>query len=267
MIKISNFKNKKLIEYLINDEPQSVLIVFIHGLGDTLMFYPVYEHLKNMFPTIKIDLYTESGQEEWFGQYNKEDLSYDYIFNIDFPCSEHIRPYITKADYCCQQELGIDYKSIIKQDVYQIPKIASPLIGVHFNSTCFPDTLNCNKNHANIIWNKIKEFGFIPIETHFEHMYNNPKNKKYDFVDNHVRGNKPQISKLFGLLQACTGFIGVVSGNLHAAMGIYPERVLYLKNEFDNASFYNNCRPMSLNLNNFDVTILERFLKTIKEAN
>ena len=68
---IENFKEKKLVEYLENG--QKVLIRFGHGLGDTLMFMPVFNHLKSLYPNIHFDLYVESGQEEIFESIKDKD--------------------------------------------------------------------------------------------------------------------------------------------------------------------------------------------------
>ena len=59
---ITEYRNKKLIDYLKNG--QNVLILFNdHGLGDVVMFMPLYERLKQMFPGVHFNLKCNRGQE------------------------------------------------------------------------------------------------------------------------------------------------------------------------------------------------------------
>ena len=80
--------------------------------------------------------------------------------------------------------------------------------------------------------------GFIPIEMHFQHVFHNPVNKKFPFIDCSVRRVKPRVSTLLGLLQSCAGAICVVSGNFHAALSVLPpEKIFFLEKHFKLGSF------------------------------
>ena len=71
--------------------------------------------------------------------------------------------------------------------------------------------------------------GLIPIETNFEHQYTNPENKNFDWITAHVRGMKCSAEHLISLLQSSHAFIGVISGNIHAALSCLPrEKVMAL---------------------------------------
>jgi hypothetical protein len=146
---------------------------------------------------------------------------------IHFPVETD--PNLTKAELCCREELGIplltNYKNIKK-------RYDSKLCAVHFNLTCLPDLVTPDKDVAERIWNEVLKAGWIPIEVHFQHIYHNPVNTKFDFVDCTVRRCRPKIATLLGLIQRCGAFIGVVSGPFHCAMATMSHnRIAYLEKE------------------------------------
>jgi hypothetical protein len=171
---------------------------------------------------------------------NLPEEAYDIIADIDFPMSEG-QIELTKGEYCCVHELGIPPVAGHKKLTHGVNR----LIGVHFNITCLPDSCNPDRDTAERIWNDILEAGFIPIETHFQHVFHNPVNVKFDFVDCTVRRVRPRISTLVGLLQQCAGFVGVVSGNLHVALAVMPhERIFFLEKDFKLLSFIKDIGPI-----------------------
>lgn len=219
---ITNFSQKKLIEYL---EPgKKYLIRFGHGLGDTMMFIPILERVRADHPDCQIDLYVESGQEEiWDSIEDKDAPGYDEVFSLDFPMAEGSD--LTKPGKCCIDEIGID--AIV--DVAGLPEKPSPIVSVHFHGTALPDSVGCPEEIASQIWQEITDAGKIPIECHFEHMFHNPVNTKFGFIDNNVRRYRANLSNLIGLIQHSYAFVGVASGPLVVAMSTIPERTLYLE--------------------------------------
>jgi len=222
MILISSYTDKKLVSYL--RPGQKVLVRFGHGLGDTLMFLPILDQLRALYPGTQIDLYVESGQEQiWKSATDMNDPSYDYIFHLDFPMSEgSLEP---KAAKCCRCEIGIE--PVV--DVAKLERYPNPLVAVHFNGTALPGSVGCSETVAAQIWQEIHEAGFIPIECHFEHVWHNPVNKQFPFVESTVRKSRPELKNLFGLLQNCHAFVGVASGPFVAALSIMPDRMFYLE--------------------------------------
>jgi hypothetical protein len=59
--------------------------------------------------------------------------------------------------------------------------------------------------------------GFVPLETHFEHVFHNPVNQFDSSM--RLRGCRAEVSSLVGLLQNCGAFVGVVSGLSRRALG------------------------------------------------
>jgi len=230
---------KKLVNYLDEIEPKSVGLVFYHGLGDLVMFLNPFEKIKELYPKTKFQLILQSGlsfedvcPDAYFlkdgDMENLNKLPYDIIAKIHFPMSEGQIEF-SKGGLCCKEELGIEPTGGHRA----IPRGKNRLVGVHFNITCLPDSCNPDEETAKRIWQDIIDAGFIPIETHFEHVFHNPVNTKFDFVDCSVRHVQPRISTLLGLLNQCFAFIGVVSGNFHCALATLPtERVFFLQKHF-----------------------------------
>jgi len=242
--------NKKLVDYIKEHNPKKIGLCFGHGLGDTVMFMSPFESLCQKYPEIKFTLIMQKGlgfeeiEKDILSNnidvvftndlsYNEVVLGYDIIADIDFPMSEgQIK--LTKGEYCCVHELGIDPVNGHKK----ITCGKNRLIGIHYFITCLPDACNPDEETAKRIWDDVLGAGFIPIEMHFQHVFHNPVNKKFDFVDSNVRKVKPQVSTLVGLIEQCAGVICVVSGNLHTAISVLPpERIFFLEKHFKLESF------------------------------
>jgi hypothetical protein len=73
---------------------QKILIVFWHGLGDTLMFLPLYEHFIKLYPQHHFDLslLPGVGQDTFLGTLalpeDKFVENHDCAFVISFPMVE-----------------------------------------------------------------------------------------------------------------------------------------------------------------------------------
>lgn len=204
---IDSYADKKLVEYLAPG--QRVLIRFGHGLGDTIMFMVIFERLKELYPAIHFEIYLECGQEEIFESCpDKEGKGFDYVFHLDYRMAEGSG--ITKNAKCCRDEIGIE--PIEGLGLVYPEKYESPLVAVHFQGTALPESVGIPRAAAEEIWKAILNVGLIPIEVHFEHVFHNPKNTKYDFVNRHVRATTATIPNLIGLLKSCRAFIGCASG-------------------------------------------------------
>ena len=231
-------QDKKLIKYL-DENVKKVLIFFWHGLGDLVQFLAPFDVLKSLYPNIQFDLALAEGldQEEIYPNallvkgeetidFSSERFKdYDIIARINFPVETD--PNLTKNELCCKAELGISPVWGHKK----LPDFPSRLIGVHFQNTALPDVFNPSKEVAEKIWNEVLNAGFIPIELEFLHAFHNPQNIKFDFIDCTVRRVEAKISTLLGLLRVCAGVICVVSGPLHCALALMPEKVLYLEKD------------------------------------
>lgn len=233
-----------LSHYLKDSTIKRVLIGFFHGIGDAILFIKVFEKLKELYPNIHFDLglCKGLGEEEIYPQAvlldgdwreKAETLGYDLVFSANMPMNEMQTEY-TKGEWSCIKELGIE-------PVWGHTKpaiIKNRLVGVHFFITCLPDSANVPYDVAKKVWNEIKEAGFIPFSTHMEHVFHNPKNLKYDFIDRHIRDIPAKISTLAGVIQNCFAFACCVSGNFHVALSLLPpEKIMLLERDFLAPSF------------------------------
>ncbi len=234
---IMEYSKKKLIEYL--KPGGKYRIDWGCGCGDMIMWYPQYEYLKKIYPDCTFDLYCESGQEAiWGTVFDRDETPYDHVFHLNFPMSEGSD--LRKAEKSGLEEIGFTPEQIaVIPELATLPqcpapggwvdKLSAQLIGVHYHGTALPNSVNCPEPVARQIWQEVKQAGYTPIETHLIHLYHNPVNELYPWIDFHVRDTTATLSNLFGLIQRCQAFIGVASGPLVVSLATMPERTMYLE--------------------------------------
>ena len=228
-------KDDGLLTRYLDYHVKRVLIVFLHGVGDVVMFIEVFKALRSLYPNIHFDmgLAKELDQNKLFPSAILLDrdwrsqvfsMNYDLVFQSRFPAEDPQRPTLTKAEICCEKELGI-------QPIAKYPQLVpKKIVSVHFHSTAVPELANAPETSAQRIWEEITLAGFIPIETHFEHVNHNSVNQRFDFIDHHVRDWPARLDTLMALLAASDAFVGVSSGNFHLALSILgPGRVMFLE--------------------------------------
>lgn len=242
--------SRKLADYISGCKPKKICLVFGHGLGDLILFLNVYDKLSSLYPNIEFTLALQKGlgfeelESDIIGlnkkviyssdlSYNQETSEYDIIVDIDFPMTEGHTEY-TKAEGCCKNELGIEPVCGHKR----VTCVENRLVGVMFNITCLPDSANTPEPIAQKIWNEILESSNIPLETCQQHVFFNPVNKKYSFVDRDIRNIPAKVSTLAGIIQNCKAYITCVTGNFHLALSLLPpERICLLERDFLAPSF------------------------------
>ena len=227
-----------ITSYIEEYEPKRVLLIFFHGLGDFLGFRGVYKYLVDEYPDVEFvyGLDKNMGYEKFLLEHEKYDLldradinidNYDFGFEIAY--TQNREGELCKAENCMLEEVGsFDPLPTPHQPV---PVMPPRLVPVHFFSTWGPSAFGMvgREETAHKIWSEIIQAGLIPIETHFEHTYSNPDNKNFNWINAHVRGVKCDAENLMSLIQNSYAFIGVISGNIHAALSSLPrEKVLAL---------------------------------------
>jgi hypothetical protein len=255
----------KLSERLNSGDYKSVIILFGHGLGDCIMFVKLFDKLQELYPNVVFNMALQKGLSEEFLYPNaflfssvEEVLQQDYDLcaSINFPVEI---PGLTKSELCCREELGIESVWGHKP----LPLFPSRLVAVHFNLTSIPEAVKPTEEVAQQIWNEIRAAGYIPIETHFSHVFDNPENKMFPFIDCTVRKCQPKIESLLGLISHCTAFIGVVSGPFHVAMSILPhDRIGYLEKNIPVARFTHE-DIKSFDIKNFTAGSIKDWLDTL----
>lgn len=233
----------KLTEHLDTGKFKTVLLPFFHGVGDVVMVLPIVARLRELYPSVTFSLGLCRGlDQEVFvpdavlldGDWREKALTlgYDLVYPLNFPLERPEDTSLTKAEVSCLEEVGIPGVS------GHFPLKPKKLVGVHFQMTSVPWVANADPEVAEKVWNDIKEAGYVPIETHFQHIFHNPANERYPFVDTHVRACNPRIETLMALLGSCHAFVGVVSGNFHMALSVLgPNRVMLLEKDLKSAHF------------------------------
>jgi hypothetical protein len=259
---ISEFKNKKLVEYL--EDGMKVLVLYHCGWGDLITFMVAYNKLKELYPKVEFTLYLENDQDKIFPSVNKiEEDKYDLVFSPNFPMGEGSG--VTKVENCCIKELGIP--SI--NGVIELPKKRSPIVLVHFQGTALPNSVNCSSEIAEKIWNEIKESGFVPIETHWLHGFHNPVNKKYDFINRDVRDCQANLSNLIGLVQHSFAFVGICSGPMMTALSVIPKHTFVLEKlhkltDYVKEDFIKENNIKHININDYKPNDVKLWLENIQ---
>lgn len=261
-------KDKVLVSSRIQEiDPKTCLLIFWHGVGDLVMFLPLFYQMRHLYPGIKFKIgvpagltypdifdptYTMGEDLDYIELTGDEvnvttaDLPYDLIAKITFPMSEGQARY-TKGEWCCIHELGIPP---FCGHGYVRPR-ETPIVAVHFQITCLPDSCNPDRDTAERIWNDVLDCGFVPIECHYQHIFHNPVNAKFDFVDSTVRRSKPVLRSLTGILGHARAFIGVVSGPFHVALATMdPRRVMLLEKDFT-APMFTKLKIRTANLRDY----------------
>jgi len=222
-------------------EPKKILIVFWHGVGDLLMFLPLYNYLRSHFNKHNFDLgllpgvghkhIVSEGLELPEVDFVKD---HDVCFVISFPMIEGSNT-MTKVEHCARLEIGFDqtqhfdgmYANITR--LPQLSPVRNKLIGVHFQGTCLPGSTNPHPELAKQIWDDLVDAGYVPIDLHFEHVFHNPVNKRFPWSTRTCRELKPSLETLQMVIERCFAVVAVASGPFVISMCVKPQRTVYLQ--------------------------------------
>ena len=274
MIRVNNYEKKRLVEYL--KSGMNVLILFNdHGMGDCVMFLPLYKKLKELYPSVNFNLKCNIGQE-FFNEINCKE--YDYEFYIKFP-EWNMRPFfpscmnLSKPAICASYELGIPFTKYdeftwkpneIKNSGIVIPKNS---IGIAYQVTSNPNK-SIDYNPAKFVWGIVKEYGFNPVEVHFEHKLGKSQNKKYDFIDFTCRNYEANIENVIDVINKCKGFIGVNTGTFCMATSMKDGNTLHMFKRYHFAPHYKMCNPVKeidcRTVSSISIKILKKYLDGLK---
>lgn len=264
----AELRDKKLVARLKDYATGSrVLIAFWRGMGDVLMFSPVFEHLRKCCPEYKFTLSVIPGigfTELVPGAIDipKENFldEHDVAFVLDFPMTEGGASDMTKADYCCEVELGIP---VLGGGFPKIASLKNTLVGVHLQGTCLPGSTNPDRDLCKQIWDDILDVGGFPIDLHFQHVFHNPVNEPFEWAELNCRKCVPKVRTLQLLIERCAAFVGVASGPWVFAHSINPKNTIYLQKGHGLSCYLSNTHGVkSVDLNKYDS---ESFKKTLQK--
>lgn len=266
---VDNYKDKRLTEYL---EPgDEVLIKFNnHGIGDMIMFQPLYQRMKQLYPEVHFHLLGNTDQ-----QYFYEDplAQVTKTFYIKFPETTGMfcgKPYsMSKPEACAVLELGIPFDKTLEftwnPEQWDDVDIPDNSIGVVFQ-VCSNASRSLDYICASAIWEHIRKAGFAPIEVVFKNPNLAARNGKFGFINMSCRGLKANPETMIGVIKKCKGFLGVNTGTFCAATALMHGDVIHLRKNDGFAPWYKRFDPVQeVMCNNgpggIDWSVIDRYLE------
>jgi hypothetical protein len=266
------------------------VLLFNHGLGDFVLFLPLFDKLCKMYP--EWDLYVGCNPERNFkylhpkcvimdGPYGKYEGIYNIIFNIIYPEPprneneliefnnkfhvDNIEK-ITKPYLCNILEIGLDeFEWKPYKFGFELNNKESKRIGVHFFGHTSIQNKDASYETAEFIWNQIIKAGFEPFEVQMLPIDVIQVTETPNFIgDRTIRYNFPNLRIMCNAIQSCKSFIGVDSGPIYLAGTILGfDKVLGLER---NRKFNKVCPEMMnvLNIENYRGTEIIDFLNGLK---
>ena len=229
------------------------LLIFCHGLGDLVLFLPVYYELQKQLGR-KIDLASPERRQLHLiessiipiGENDTELRSkYDYIYKVQYPDSKNSlipteynddppKPYL-----CALYELGMRsflWKPIKKENPFTKD---TKRIGFHFFGHTSFNTKFCPNKVACVMWEETIKAGYEPFEIHMRPQYFTemfPDKDATDYFhyatkDNSLRFEEPDLSRMVQEVCKCRFFFGVDSGPLYlSSMYLGMDKIVGLQN-------------------------------------
>jgi len=227
------------------------LLIFDHGLGDLILFMPVFNEFvkqagvnvglgssaKRQFHLIDPKIKTVDS--------NFDKRRYSYIYRVLYPdpqntsipidvSDEPAKPYI-----CALYELGLKE---FTWKPYQMKNenfdLDSKRVGVHLFGHTGMDKKFCPVDAAEKIWQEIIEAGYEPFEMHMTPKFADEypdylEAETLDCIneDCSLRFEKPDLGRMIDEISRCRYFIGIDSGPIYLASALIGvDRVMGLEN-------------------------------------
>lgn len=238
-----------LKDNMIKGETQRACLVFNHGLGDYVLFLPIFKKLQEIFKQfwdIKIGSMPEKGYKclckdavfisPPYGKYEKD---FDVVFNINYVEPSRGEGFISidtgnelissdramnlsKPELCNELEIGIPNFKWEIENIRAGSKKVKNRVGVHFFGYAWSQDKNVSIEVATKIWNEIIKSGFNPFEIQMI-----PPNKVgiieiFDCIsrNNSLRYTYPNLRIMIQEISKCEYFIGCDSGPLYLAISV-----------------------------------------------
>lgn len=256
---ISDFKKKKLVDYLKGNTNGRILLLMRHGLGDIVNFLPIFIELKKRFPNWRISLGVEKNRNlsiihkdiYEYDKYKIKDIRrlFTYIFAIAY--REPYGNLISKPMYCNLTEIGLDdfewnpYKFNVG-----LNNTDSERVGVHFFGNTNQKNKSLKTEQALKLWEHIESIGLYPFEIH-NPGFNDNSSIGYSFIkrDQTIRFENPTIERMIQEISKCKYFVGIDSGVLYLAMSILgPEKCIGIQKNY----FIEKYAPININIINIE---------------
>lgn len=293
MMKIfQNCFDNKVVDVLndMNSGGKAVLL-FNHGLGDLVLFLPLFEELRNRFENglgkHNWDLYIGCNPERNFkqlydkcvimnGPYGKYEDQFDIIFNIIYPepprndseLSNFKGKFyvpnietISKPYLCNYLEIGLEnFEWKPYKFNYDFKNKHSKLIGTHFFGHTSIQNKNADYFTAKRIWNQLILAGYEPFEIQMLPLDILEDTETPSFItkENSIRFEYPNLKIMINKILECKCFLGVDSGPIYLAGSLLGfDKVLGLQRKRE----FKKVLPQKINIldidGHFDMEIVD----------
>lgn len=271
---ITEFKNKKVSDYLKFSSGGRVLFLFNHGLGDVINFIPIVEELKIRYPRYLFRIGVHKNRNIQISDLIQPISDMDnirqliryftYVFKISYP--EPVNTKLSKPYFCNEQEIGLDnfVWEPFKLNTNIKTKSIDSLVGVHFFGNTNQRNKTLNINLAKQIWEDIEQCGFVPFEIY--NKFQSSSVVDFDVVNetNSLRFKNSTIQETIDVISNCSYFFGIDSGPLYLATSVLgPERCIGLEKNYSISKYF-PCYLKTFPINNYTskkFKILLNFLK------
>lgn len=292
----SCFDNK--VVDVLNDQEKGgkAVLLFNHGLGDFVLFLPLFEELRERFEDglgeHNWKLYIGCNPERNFKQlydkcvimdapYGKYDGEYDIIFNIIYPEPPRDNNELTnfnnlfyvpnietisKPYLCNYLEIGLENFKWKPYNFNCTPNNNSNLIGVHFFGHTSVQNKDADYFTAKRIWNQLILAGYDPFEIQMLPLDILEDTETPSFItsENSLRFDYPNLKIMVDKILKCKCFIGVDSGPIYLAGSLLGfDKVLGLQRKRE----FKKVLPEKINIvdidGHFDMEIID-FIRGIR---
>jgi hypothetical protein len=236
--------DNKVVDILNGEKGKKAILLFNHGLGDFVLFLPLFQELCNRSPDW--DLYIGCSPNRNFkflhpkciivdSPYGKYSDTFDIIMNIVYPepprdekelqffnskfSVKNIET-ISKPYLCNELEIGLKN---FEWKPYEFPweeqNYNSKTIGVHFFGHTSVENKDADNLVAKYIWKEIKKCDFNPFEIQMVPLNTLRDVEVPDFItkEESLRFQFPNLRLMVSKLLECKLFIGVDSGPIYLA--------------------------------------------------
>lgn len=234
---ITDFRDKKVSEYL--GYSSHVCLWFDHPVMDVVSFMPIVEHLRGMYPNVRIDLCLRDEYCMAFNAVDKkhaESYPYDYVFKIMYGGLLGIKSQSSKNKSCCADELGITFQNGLKWSGFAYSRY-SPFVAVDFISNV-NDDLGCSREIASEVCDILRVAGYIPIDVHcFRSVEEYVPG--WSFLSTSVTMSLAgKVCFLPQILQQCYAYVGVMGDSWTFAYRMFGDNCLTLQPKSADISLY-----------------------------
>jgi ADP-heptose:LPS heptosyltransferase len=228
------------------------LFIFDHGLGDFILFMPVF---KEFIRQTQVNVKLASSTKRQFHLINPSIVNidndfnkrqYSYVYRICYPDPQNTSIPIDVSDESSKPYICAVYELGLKEFVWKPYRITnknfnpnSKRIGVHFFGHTGMDKKFCPVSTAERVWNEIVEAGYEPFEVHMTPKF---ANEYPDFLEAEtldcindkcsLRFEEPNLGRMIEEIGKCRFFIGIDSGPVYLASALLGvDHIIGLENQ------------------------------------